>query len=247
MEDKKITVRAVERALDILLCFVHSNEMSLTDIAQQTSLNKSTVYRLLASLEGKGFLMRDPGTEKYRLGFRIWELSANLTQAADPAMILLPELEKLRDSLGETISLYVRDGMERIRIQAVESNQSIRRVAPIGARMSLAVGASSKVLMSYADPHSQEAILNDPSWPDWVDKRLYKKQLEEIKEKGYATSFEEREPGAAAVAVPILNRSGHLIAALSVSGPSSRLTLDKMDKFLPEILDAASRMGKMVK
>src|SRR4051794_17472139 len=97
LEDQKLTVRAVERALDILLCFTDSSDLGLTEIAGRVSLHKSTVHRLLASLEGKGFVIRNQATEKYRLGFRVWELSANLSQNDDPAIILLPEMERLRD------------------------------------------------------------------------------------------------------------------------------------------------------
>lgn len=245
MEDKKFTVRAAERALDILLCFAEKGEWSLTEIAQHTGLNKSTVYRLLATLEGKGFLRRNPDTDKYRLGFRIWELSANLTD--DLAVLFLSEMERLRDELDETVSLYVRDGLERVRIQAVESRQIIRRVAPIGDRMPLTAGASSKVLAAYAPPEIQEAILNDPSWPESVDRERYRVQLEEVRRRGYATSMEEREAGASAVAAPVFNRSGEIIAALAVSGPVGRLTEEKMEAFAPRIIEAARRMGKMVK
>ncbi|PZE19739.1 IclR family transcriptional regulator [Paenibacillus xerothermodurans] len=247
MEDGKSTVRAVERALDILLCFTDSEDLSLTEIAARVDLHKSTVHRLLASLEGRGFVVRDPASEKYRLGFRIWELSANLTHSDDPALILLPEMEHLRDQLDETVSLYVRDGMERIRVQAVQSNQAIRRVAPIGARMPLYVGASSKILVAFADPEVQQAIRQDPSWPAGMEQSVYIRQLEEAKTLGYATSFEEREPGAAAVAVPILNRSHRLVAALAVSGPSNRLTPEKMKAHAPVLMEAARRMGTMLK
>lgn len=247
LEDGKLTVRAVERALDILLCFAEAEDLSLTEIAAKVGLHKSTVHRLLASLEGKGFIIRDPASERYRLGFRIWELSANLTHSDDPALIFLPELERLRDQIGETVSLYVRDGMDRLRVQAVQSNQEIRRVAPIGARLPLYVGASSKVLVAFADPAEQEQILSDPSWPAAVDPDLYRKQLEEVVALGYATSVEEREPGAAAVAAPILNRAGRLIAALAVSGPSNRLTLETMMQIAPALVEAARRMGKMVR
>ncbi|GAB7386866.1 IclR family transcriptional regulator [Bacillaceae bacterium] len=247
MDDKKMTVRAVERALDILLCFIEANELSLTEIAKRVSLNKSTVYRLLASLENKGFLLRNPETEKYRLGFRIWELSANLTHAGDPAVLFLPEMERLRDALGETVSLYVRDGKERIRVQAVESTHTIRRVAPIGVRLPLAVGASSKVLVAYADAATQEEILNDPNWPESVDREKFREQLEQIRKLGYAMSVEEREAGTSAVAAPVFSRSGRLVAALAVSGPVSRLTPEKMREYAPAVIEAAGRMGKMVK
>src|SRR5690554_6406721 len=102
MEEQKVTVRAVERALDILLCFTDSTDLGLMEITNKVSLHKSTVHRLLASLEGKGFVIRDPYTEKYKLGFRIWELSANLSHTYDPAIVLLPDMERLRDALGET-------------------------------------------------------------------------------------------------------------------------------------------------
>ncbi|MCI1694399.1 IclR family transcriptional regulator [Aneurinibacillus aneurinilyticus] len=245
--DNKMTVRAVDRAMDILLCFIDEKELTLTEISHKVGLNKSTVYRLLGSLENKGFLARNPDTEKYQLGFRVWQLSANLPQGGDPGTILLPEMVRLRDLVGETISLYVRNENERIRIQAVESNETIRRVAPIGAHLPLSVGASSKVLVAYAPPEIQKEILSDPSWPSFVDKQMYMEQLEEIRRHGYATSSEEREQGAAAVAVPLFNRRGHLVAALSVSGPSNRLTLERMKDNLPYVMVAAKRMGSMLK
>jgi len=247
MEDQKLTVRAVERALDILLCFTTDTELGLTEIAGKVALHKSTVHRLLASLEGRGFVIRDAATDKYRLGFRIWELSANMSQADDPAAILLPEMELLRDAIGETISLYLRDGKERIRIQAVQSNQAIRRVAPVGARLPIYVGASSKVLLAFAEEDVRRAILDDPAWPVTIDRKAYADQLEDIRRLGYATSIEEREAGATAVSAPIYGRSHKLVAALSVSGPSNRWTLEKMREHAPAIMEAANRMGKMLK
>lgn len=247
MSDNKLTVRAVERALDILLCFTSRQDLTLTEISRETGLNKSTVHRLLTSLERKGFLIRDPETEKFRLGFRLWELSANLARTDDPAVVLLPEMQRLRDAVGETMSLYIRDGKDRVRVQAVESTQTIRRVAPVGARLPLAVGASSKVLVAYAPQEARDMILEDPSWPDYVDKHHYVQQLDGIRKQGYATSIEEREIGTSAIAVPIFGRSGQLSAALAISGPASRLTLERMKEHAPLIMEAARRMGKMVK
>ncbi|TBL71167.1 IclR family transcriptional regulator [Paenibacillus thalictri] len=247
MDDSKLTVRAVERALDILLCFTDSSDLSLTEISQRVGLHKSTVHRLLASLEVKGFILRDPASEKYKLGFRVWELSANLTQSDDPALILLPEMERLRDQIGETVSLYVRDGMERVRVQAVQSNQAIRRVAPIGARLPLYVGASSKILVAFAGDEVQQQLLADSSWPQGLDRAAFVAQLAEARTLGLATSVEEREPGAAAFSAPILNHAHRLVAALAVSGPANRLTPDMMKEHAPLLMEAARRMGTMVK
>ncbi|MDA8354642.1 MAG: IclR family transcriptional regulator [Firmicutes bacterium] len=246
MEGKK-TVRAAERALDILLCFTRQPELSLTEIARMTELNKSTVFRLLATLEEKGFLIRNAETEKYRLGFRIWELSAHLSRTDDPAILFLPEMEQLRDQLEETVSLYVRDGLERVRVQAVESLQAIRRVAPVGARMPLAVGAAGKVLASFSSPVVLDRILSDPEWPENVDQKAYLAQLDRIRRQGFATSVEEREAGTSAVAVPVFGQDGNIMAALAVSGPVGRLTLERMEEVVPSVIEAAERMQKMLK
>ncbi|TVY03222.1 IclR family transcriptional regulator [Cohnella terricola] len=246
MEEEKRTVRAVERALDVLLCFVSGHEWGLTEIAGRVGLHKSTVHRLLATLEDKGFVIRDAATEKYRLGLSVLELSANLSRSDDPSVVLLPEMERLRDELNETVSLYVRDRAERVRIQAVQSMQAIRRVATVGARLPLSVGASSKVLLAFAEPGVRAAVLSDAAWPSNLERAAFGKQLDDIVAAGYATSFEEREPGAAAVSAPIFNRSGKLVAALSVSGPSNRLTPDRMHEYAPAIIESAHRMGTIL-
>ncbi|MFF2909561.1 MULTISPECIES: IclR family transcriptional regulator [Bacillales] len=246
MEDRKLTVRAVERALDILLCFTKENELGLTEIAGQIGLHKSTVHRLLTTLEEKGFLTRNAATEKYRLGIRVWELSTHLPAYDESAALLLPAMERLRDRLGETVSLYLRDGLERVRIQAVQSQQAIRRVAQIGARLPLSVGASSKVLAAYAPPEVLQSLLEGPGWPDYVERDAYKHQLQEIMKLGYATSFEEREPGAAAVAVPVVGRSGTVVAALSVSGPVSRLSQETLLAYAAVLHETAAEMGLML-
>lgn len=246
MEDRKLTVRAVERALDILLCFTKDNELGLTEIATQIGLHKSTVHRLLTTLEERGFLTRNALTEKYRLGIRIWELSTHLPAFDEQATLLLPAMERLRDRLGETVSLYLRDGIERVRIQAVQSQQAIRRVAQIGARLPLSVGASSKVLAASAPPEVLKALLESPGWPDYVEREVYQAQLQEVIQLGYATSFEEREPGAAAVAVPVAGRSGKVIAALSLSGPVSRLSRETLQVYAAVLKEAAAEMGLML-
>lgn len=247
MEDGKSTVRAVDRALDILLCFTHRTDWAMSEIAEHVGLHKSTVHRMLATLEEKGFIERDRSTDRYHLGLRVWELSANLSGSDDQAVIWLPEMVRLRDQLGETVSIYVRDGSERIRIQAVQSNQPVRRVAPVGVRLPLYAGASSKVLIAYSEESVLQSIVESPDWPDSIDIELYKQTLLEVTSQGYATSFEEREEGAAALSAPIFDRSGSLSAALSISGPSSRLTLKTMREYAPVMMESAKRMGTMSK
>lgn len=246
-EHEKGTVRAVERALDILLCFTGTEqELGLSDIAKKVNLHKSTVHRLLASLENKGFIRRPPGSEKYRLGWSVLELVSNIYQSDDLSTIMVPEMTRLRDVLGETISLYIRSGLERIRIQAIESRQPVRRVANIGQRFPLYIGASGKVLLAWSKRETLQEVMQDPSWPQDLNREEFLTTLQQVREQGYAISIEEREPGAAAVAVPIFDREGQIIAALSVSGPVGRFTPESMERFAEEAKHSAEIIMKML-
>ena len=245
-DQEKGTVRAVERALDILLCFSGTEtELGLSDIAKKLGLHKSTVHRLLASLESKGFIRRTR-TEKYRLGWSVLELVSNIYQSDDLSSIVLPEMTRLRDLLGETISLYIRSGLERIRIQAVESNQPVRRVANIGKRLPLHVGASGKVLLAFSDRSVIEELLADPNWPADVNKNEVLAALDNVREQRFAVSIEEREPGAAAVAAPILSRTGEIVAALSVSGPVDRFTAEAIERHAQALKQSSDILTKML-
>ncbi|HEU4964211.1 MAG TPA: IclR family transcriptional regulator [Bacilli bacterium] len=244
-ENDKGTVRAVERALDILLCFSGTEtELGLSDISKKIGLHKSTVHRLLASLESKGFIRRHHPTDKYRLGWSVLELVSNVYQSDDLSSIVLPEMTRLRDLLGETISLYIRSGLERVRIQAVESNQPVRRVANIGKRLPLYVGASGKVLLAFAE-ESLDDYWEIANVPAEIDREEFAEQIREIRDKGYAISIEERELGAAAVSAPILSRSGKLVAALSISGPVDRFTEEAVERFAISVKQSAHILTKM--
>lgn len=249
MEEGKSTVRSVERALDLLLCFTIKPTWAMTELALQVGLHKSTVHRMLATLEEKGFVERNSDTERYQLGLKVWELSANLAPVSDQSTMWQKEIERLRDQLGETVSVYVRAGVERIRIQSVQSHEPVRRVAPVGARFPLYAGASSKILIAYASSQEQQEIWSHPSWQlrEGSNMDTYLSELSEVLEQGFALSFEERESGVAAISVPIFDRDGQVIAALAVSGPSSRLTLDSMRGYAGMLCGASKRMGMMAR
>ncbi|MCL6443672.1 MAG: IclR family transcriptional regulator [Alicyclobacillus sp.] len=240
------SVRAVDRALDILLCFAHSgNGLTLSDIAREVNLHKSTVHRLLMSLQQKGFVRKRPDSDRYMIGWRILELFGTIHQSDELVSSLLPSMTHLRDITGETVSLYVRSGTERVRIQSVESNQPVRNVAIIGQTYPLYIGASGKVLLAYAPDAVVEQVLADPNLPPGFQKDDFYRQLAAIRKEGYAISIQERDEGAAAIAVPILNRNQEVILAISVSGPVSRFTPEKMQEHVPVVLRIAAIMNRL--
>ena len=238
------TVRAVERALDVLLCFRAKDELGLTEISKMVGLHKSTVHRLLATLETRGFVRREQ-SDRYRIGWSILELTSGIYRSGDFSTVVFPEMTSLRDRIGETISLYVRSGFERIRIQAVEGIHAVRRVANIGMRFPLYIGASGKVLLAFCDEPLLDHMEEGGLLPANFDKSEFERQLEDIRRRGYAVTFEEREAGAAAVAAPIINRHNQVSAALSVSGPVDRFTEASLERFIDACVESANLISKV--
>lgn len=242
----QLSVRAVDRALDILLCFSRSESgLSLSEIAREVGLHKSTVHRLLTSMLNKGFVRKHPESDKYLLGWTVLELIHNVYQSDELSTVVLPVMTRLRDITSETVSLYIRSGIERIRIQAVESLEPVRNVASIGKTYPLYIGASGKVLLAYADALTLEKVLQDPTIPADFPKDDLLKQLENIRRDGYAISVQERDSGAAALAAPIFGRN-RFVAALSVSGPVARFTQDKMSEFIEIVQQSAGLVTKLL-
>lgn len=241
------TVRAVERALDILLCFAKSpRELSLSEISREVGLHKSTTLRLLISLQSKGFVRKQSGSDKYILGWSVLELLGNVYLSDELTTLALPEMTSLRDVTGETVSLYIRSGIERIRIQAVESNEPIRNVVAIGKTYPLYVGASGKVLLAFADGAVVDEVFSREKMPADFDHGELRRQLDNIRSEGYAVSIQERDAGAAAMAAPVFGRNHECIAAVSISGPVSRFTTEKMQQHVDALLQAAEWLTKML-
>ncbi|MCL5676632.1 MAG: IclR family transcriptional regulator [Firmicutes bacterium] len=241
----KETVRSVERALDILLCFVDQPRgLGVTQVADRIGLYKSTVHRLLQTLESKGFVRRDGISERYHLGERVLQLAASFPESDDLPAVATPEMIRLRDETGETVSLYIRDGVDRVRIHKAEGLQAVRRVVQLGERMPLFVGASSKVLLAYAPEDMRQQVLSPEHLPPGFDRRSLEKQLARVRRLGYAVSVEEREPGSAAVAAPIADRSGRVSAALAVSGPAVRFQEESVERYATLVRLATERIAQ---
>lgn len=241
------TVRAVDRALDILLCFSRAEGgLTLSDIARQVNLHKSTVYRLLTSLQAKGFVRKEVNSDHYLLGWSVLELLSSLHQSDELSALALPEMTRLRDLTGETVSLYARSATDRVRIQSVESHQPVRNVGTIGRRYPLYIGASGKVLLAYAQADVIDTILHTNTIPEDFNPQELREQLEAVRQDGYAISIQERDISAAALAVPVFGRNQQITASLAVSGPVSRFTPARMLETAEVVKRSASFITKLL-
>lgn len=235
-------VRSIQRALDVLALFDEQHPTrSVRDVVAATGLPKTTTVRVLATLEARGLVARVADTTYtcgpallrwVRLAERLWQVSPEARA----------EMRALVARCGETVNVYVRQGVQRISIAQEEGTATVRSVVAVGEPMPLGRGATAKVLLSGA-PDDLVATLAE-SDPD-LDAAALGRQVASIRETGYAVSHGERELGASAVAAPIHGDDGRVVAALSVSGPTSRFTGDRVPGYVEAVVATARALDEV--
>ena len=245
-----MTLKSVDKAILVLNCFSPETQiLGVGEISQLTGYTKSTVSRLLSTLEKHGCVERTGGPGKYRLGYRVnlWGLisgrQSNLTTVAKPVM------EQLRDKCGEEVALYVVEGARRVCVERVASVHEIAKVGPVGTYYPLHAGASGKVLLAYLPEDKRQKIFSKKRLEKFTsltitDIKVLEKNLESIRKKGYAVSRGEREPDAFSVTAPVWDASGRVAASLSISGPKFRLSDQKAKKYITWVLAASEEISK---
>jgi IclR family transcriptional regulator, KDG regulon repressor len=241
-------IRAVERALDVLSCFRPGDlALSLTQIADQLTMPKSTVFRLLATLESKRYLHRNASTGLYHLGLRLIELGALASQDLDVHQWAQPYLERLAAEHGETVDLAVLDGANVIYLQVVESPQRVRLAAAVGQRLPAFCTASGKAFLAYL-PFAQVAKLVAGSLVQYTEHTHTQPDdlahdLQATRARGFAMSEQEYEKDINAVGAPVLNAQQFPILSLSITGPSFRLSRERMLALGPVIRATTETMA----
>jgi DNA-binding IclR family transcriptional regulator len=222
------TIAAIERAADVLTLFVDSRHPSLgvTEIAQGLGLSKAVVHRILASLRSRAFVSLDEDSRRYVLGPRALALGLAYLDRIDVRGLARPVLEQLSAATDETATCSVRAGQDRIYVDQVTPARDIKMVVPIGAAFPLHAGGSSKAFLAYLPEAEQEAYLNRPlaALTDLTvtDPGSLRAELAEIRARGYAVSYGERQEGAASVAAPLFDHEGGPVAVISLCGPVER-------------------------
>ena len=235
-------VRSIQRALDILSLLSEEQPLiAVRDIVNATGLAKTTVIRIVQTLEQSGLLWATPSG--YMAGPGLWRWA----HLARRSWELPPETQRLMKELAarerETVNVYVARDIVRVCIAQQESPQPLRHVVQVGDELPLWAGASAKVLLRAAAPALLERIARSSPWGDEHVGRM-REWIEQATRQGYAVSHGEREAGLSAVAVPLTGRSGAVVAALTLSGPTVRFTDERVAAFAAALLDAAKQMNE---
>ena len=241
--------QTVVRALNLLECFTSENpELTLTELSNSTGLTVPTTHRLLKTLIGQRFLAFDGSTKHYSLGPAVMQLAGAIIHREDIHNVVIPHLERLRRESGETAALHLLVDLERVCIIELESRQRIRMSSGIGRRYPLHHGAAGKALLAQLPLDEREAYLDriSSSEPGYQRPEL-ESELQTAREEGVAFSDAEVVEGASAVAASIVDASGYPIAAINVTGPSNRWTMEKKLRLVPRLKevveDVASQLG----
>ncbi|GAB4528420.1 MAG: IclR family transcriptional regulator [Anaerolineae bacterium] len=241
MAQPEAYLKTVDRTLQVLLKFDQEHpEWSSSELAQALGLHRSIVYRILTTLERRGFVTQGQ-RGRFRLGLRLVELGNVVLAGIDLRQVAHPIMTRLVRETGESAFLTVVSGDESVCIDKIDSPQHIRVTLTIGGRYPLHAGASNKILLAYLPDDLVEDLISrglDSITPHTItDTTQLKENLAAIREQGYAFTVGELTPGVAALAVPLLNSNDTLVAALSIAGLASRFGEDR----LPSLIEAIRR------
>lgn len=246
------TIGSVTKAIEIIELLSSSHEeLGATEISNRLNYGVSATYHILITLKICKIIEQDSKTKKYRLGIKLWKIGKMAREQNHLSFLIHPYLVRLRDITGETANLTILDNAEIVYIAQEESNRLIRMFTKIGARIPLYCSAAGKVLLAFQPEEKRTSIIEILNFNKFTEKTVtdptrLKKELRVIKDKGYAFDDEERELGVSCIAAPVFDFDGEVIAAISISGPTSRFDENSKQIFKESLLEITHDVSKQL-
>jgi DNA-binding IclR family transcriptional regulator len=241
-------LQSVRRAIRALELISEHGALGVTELGRKLGVHKATASRLMTTLAERGFVERDPISEKFRLGFGLISLAGAAVGGNDLVRAARPILDDLAERTRETVNLGVLSGESVVYVDQVTGTRSIVSVSWVGQRTPLHCTSNGKVLLAFATEAERDRLLRAPLprlTPRTItDVRKLRAQLAEIRARGYAQTMEELEEGLNAVAAPVRGLVGDLVAALSVSGPAFRMRAVDLPRFGRFAADSALAVSR---
>ncbi len=241
------SIAAVGRALDLLEALVRTGPGSLVTVAEAAGCTRTAAFRLLRTLQTRGFAIQDEARGVWRLGARWTALGRAAREQGALAAAAQPYLAELGQALGENVYLLTRQGMQAETAAVFQADPSLRVYASIGNQRLLHAGAA-RLLLAYAPEAVQTQLLaqrlprftpatrTDPAW--------IAADLQRIRVRGYLITADEVHPGAVSVSAPVRDASAQVVAVLNVTAPSMRMRPPRPRSLLPQVLEAAAKLTR---
>lgn len=246
--ERENMVKSVSRALDIInIVSMKKGGLGVTEIAKQMDINKSSVYRILSTLVQYGYIEQDKGTERYKLGYQFLEVSSRLLESLDLRTEAKPFLQELEKETNEVIHLVVYDRGEVVYIDKLDGNEALRMHSKVGKRAPMHCTSVGKAILAHLPIDIVQEIIERKGLPVHTDKtitdiNIFIKELADVRKKGFALDLQENEYGITCIGVPIFDHLGKVAAAVSISGPTIRMT----DARLVELQHRMIEIGKQI-
>lgn len=244
-------VESLARGLAVLSSFSEEKSyLSLTDISQRLQLNKTTTLRLLSTLETLGYLERDPQTKLYKPALEVLRLGFVVLNDLEVRQIASSYLRKLVDEVEETVNLAVLDNHEVVYIDRVGSKHMLNVYRPIGSRLPAYCTSTGKSLLAFLPPEQLTRALEATTWTRRTETTIVtpealQKNLELVRQRGFADSNGEMIPELRAVAAPVRKNDGQVVATVNISVPSHRVSYETLiSKLGPKVVDSARQISR---
>lgn len=242
-------VQSVDRAVSVLEILARLGEVGVTELANEIGVHKSTVSRLLSALEDHELVEQAYERGKYRLGFGLLRLSNAVSGQLDVTQQGREICERLAVELGETVNIAVLRSHYAVNVDQARGPRSVGSHNWVGELTPLHATSSGKILLAYMSAEARRDVLGEARLTRYTDRTVtsmddLERQLVDIARDGYVISTEELEHGLTAVAAPIRDHAGIVIAALSVSGPVYRLDDGRAREVIPAVVAAAAAVSE---
>ena len=247
--DARTGTQAIERAVAVLASFDDTPALGVSDVAARVGLSVSTTHRIVRALRTAGLLDQDPVTDRYSLGPRLAQLGQLVWERMGLGLAL-PILQRLAVETGESVNLGVRRGPDVLVLLWAESPQPLRFDQPPGSHVPIHTSAMGKALLAFsADP---VAIVRDlPKLVSVTPRTISRRpelvdELARIRTQGWSLNDEERNLGVRAVGAPVLGSDGVARAAISLQGPTVRLTMERVQDLGPALVETARELARVL-
>lgn len=243
-------VNSLVRGLDILAAFSREgHSLTLTEITESVGLSKTTTLRLLLTLCALGYVTKDEDTKKYTPTARVLHLGSSALPEIGLRRVALPHMQALSRTYDETVSLSVLVEHEIVYLERIQTRKILQIVLAVGTRLPAYCTSMGKVLLAYLPPEQLESILEKtdfaPQGPNAVRSAAeLLKDLERVRARGFSINNEELGPGLRSTAAPIWSESGRVIAAVNITVPSVRVSIEQLKSvFAPDIVKTATAIS----
>lgn len=246
------SVQSVERTFDVLEALAATDgELGILDLSHRVGLHASTVHRLLATLVLRGYARQSHQTGRYSLGPRALLLGRAYSDHSTMWVEAHPFLQRLVEASGETANLSTLDCDEAVYIDQVPSPRLVRIFASIGRHVPLHSTGCGKVLLAYLEPSERARVIREKGLPRSTRYTIcsaaeLERELADIRRRGYAVDDRENDEDVRCIAGPVRDHTGHVVAALSISGPISRITKEQVSELSRLVTDISSQMSAML-